>query len=142
VADAEEQKKDNLRQRRLQGGSRFNVRYHDRLPDTVLTPEGLETALAEYVTFPSLPVSSTAAADSDPPADREEVGAAPAVGGGLPRKGMTMDEVEAILGAAVTSTERAEGALRVVTRIYRSDDGQVTAEFVEDVLFRYSMTSN
>ena len=55
---------------------------------------------------------------------------------------MTAVEVEALLGAPMSSTERTEGALKVVTRIYRSDDGQVTAEFVEDVLFRYSMTSN
>ena len=41
VADAEEPKEQNLRQRRLGGGSRFNVRYRDRLPDAVLTPEGL-----------------------------------------------------------------------------------------------------
>ncbi len=27
-------------------------------------------------------------------------------------------------------------------RTYRSGDGQVSAEFVEDVLFRYSVTSN
>ena len=47
VAGAEEQKKQNLRQRRLEGGSRFNVRYRDRLPDAVLTPKGLEAALAE-----------------------------------------------------------------------------------------------
>ncbi len=35
-----------------------------------------------------------------------------------------------------------EGSLRVVTRTYGSVDGKVTAEFVEDVLFRYSITSN
>jgi hypothetical protein len=142
VAGAEEQKKDNIRQRRLQGGSRFNVRYRDRLPDEVLTPKGLETALAEYVTFPSLPVSTTAAAAGDQPVDREDVGAAPVASGSLPRKGMTAAEVEAMLGAPVTASERTEGALRVMTRTYRSGEGQVTAEFVEDVLFRYSMNSN
>jgi hypothetical protein len=53
---------------------------------------------------------------------------------------MTASEVEALLGEPVESSERAEGELRVVTRTYRS--GDVTAEFVEDVLFRYSVTSN
>jgi hypothetical protein len=55
---------------------------------------------------------------------------------------MTAGEVEAQLGAAVQSSERTEGTLRVVTRTYRVDDGRVTAEFVEDVLFRYSATSD
>ena len=140
VADAEEQKKENIRQRRLEGGSRFNVRYRDVLPDEVLTPKGLEAALAEYVGFPSLPVNVASNA-SDQPAEREDSAAAPVQRGGLPRKGMTASEVESLLGAPVENTERAEGKLRVVTRTYRVGDGQVTAEFVEDVLFRYSVTS-
>jgi hypothetical protein len=142
VADAEEQKKQNLRQRRLEGGSRFNVRYRDLLPDVVLTAKGLEGALAEYVTFPSLPVNTFASNEGDVPVEREDIGAAPAPGGGLPRKGMTATEVQELLGEPVQTSERPEGKLRVVTRTYRFGDGQVTAEFVEDVLFRYSVTSN
>jgi hypothetical protein len=142
VADAEEQKKQNIRQRRLEGGSRFNVRYRDRLPDAVLAPRGLEAALAEYVTFPSLPANAFASNESGEAGEREDLGAAPTPRNGLPRKGMTMGEVEALLGEPLQSSERAEGQLRVVTRTYKSDDGKVTAEFVEDVLFRYSITSN
>jgi hypothetical protein len=141
VADAEEQKKQNLRLRRLEGGSRFNVRYRDRLPDAVLTPKGLEEALAEFVTFPSLPVNTFAANESDS-VNRGGSGTVPASRTGLPRKGMTVAEVEEQLGAAVQSSERKEGTLRVVTRSYRFGDGQVTVEFVEDVLFRYSATSD
>jgi hypothetical protein len=132
VADAVEQKKQNIRQRRLEGGSRFNVRYRDLLPDEVLTPTGLEGALAEYVSFPSLPVNTVASSDDAAQPPRS----------GLPRKGMTGSEAAELLGEPVQSSERAEGTLRVVTRTYRSGDVQVTAEFVEDVLFRYSVTSN
>jgi hypothetical protein len=144
VADAEEQKKMALRMRRFEGGSRFNVRFRDRLPDSVLTPEGLQAALAEYVVFPELPVNTAVASPADQPAAREDVGAAPLPGprDRLPRKGMTVDEVEALLGAPVQSNERPEGTLRVVTRTYRSPDGVVTAEFVDDVLFRFSMRSD
>jgi hypothetical protein len=142
VADAGEAKKQNLRQRRLEGGSRFNVRYRDLLPEAVLTPAGLEAALAEYVTFPSLPVNTLASNPSVEPAELEDRDATPAPRSGLPRKGMTASEVGALLGEPVQTSDRAEGNLRVVTRTYRSGDGQVTAEFVEDVLFRYSVTSN
>jgi hypothetical protein len=144
VADAEEQKKMALRMRRFEGGSRFNVRFRDRLPDSVLTPEGLQAALAEYVEFPELPVNSAVASPADQPATREDVGAAPvpSTRDRLPRKGMTADEVETLLGAPVQSTERPEGALRVITRTYRSTDGVITGEFVEDVLIRFSMTSD
>ncbi|MBA3892592.1 MAG: hypothetical protein H0X69_02705 [Gemmatimonadales bacterium] len=142
VADAEEQKKQNIRQRRLEGGSRFNVRYRERLPDAVLTPRGLEEELAEYVTFPSLPVNTVVAARADRRVGPEDLGTAPSARTNLPRKGMTIREVEEQLGDPVQSSERAEGELRVVTRTYRLGDGLVTAEFVEDVLFRYSMISN
>lgn len=142
VADAEEQKKENLRQRRLEGGSRFNVRYRDLLPEAVLTPKGLEAALAENVTFPSLPVNTVASNDREEPVKRDDLGTAPPPPSGLPRKGMSAREVGDLLGEPVQTSERPEGTLRVVTRTYRSGDGQVSAEFVEDVLVRYSVTSN
>jgi hypothetical protein len=142
VADAEEHKKQNLRQRRLESGSRFNLRYRDRLPHAVLMPEGLEVALAEFVTFPSLPVSGFASNQTSPDMGQTAPGAAPAARPELPRKGMTAREVEDQLGEPVRSSERSEGTLRVVTRTYRFGDGEVTAEFVEEVLFRYSVTSN
>jgi hypothetical protein len=130
VADAEAQKEENIRRRRLTGGSRFNVRYREAMPDAVLTPEGLEAALAEYVAFATLPANRPTGEVVEAPGNR------------LPRKGMTAVQVDELLGEPLQSSERREGALRVVTRTYRLDDARVTAEFVEDVLFRYSMTSD
>ena len=54
---------------------------------------------------------------------------------------MTTGEVQALLGAAVDSSERKEGSLTVITRRYRRDAERVTAEFVEDVVIRYAITS-
>jgi hypothetical protein len=54
---------------------------------------------------------------------------------------MTVGELDASLGQPLQTAERAEGSLRVITRTYRLGDGRLTAEFVEDVLFRYSVTS-
>lgn len=141
VAVAEEQKDQNIRQRRLAGGSRFNVRYRGDLPAAVLMPQGLEAALAEYVTFPQLPVN-TSAPGAAPAAAGFATGDSAAPVPPLPRKGMTAAELEQLLGTPVQTAERSEGTLRVVTRTYRYPEGQVTAEFVEDVLIRYSMTSD
>jgi hypothetical protein len=134
MADASEQKKENIRQRRLEGGSRFNVRYRDALPPSVLTPEGLKATLADYLTFDDEPavVAGMPVTNAPVPAG------APA---GMPRKGMSAQEVEALLGAPVDSAERKEGKLTVVTRTYRAPSGRMTAEFVEGVLIRYSITS-
>ena len=87
VADAEEQKEANIRQRRLQGGSRFNLRWRDRMPPEALTPAGVEAALSEYVSFGT----------ADHPDAFGEVAAAPAPGPRGPRKGMLLQDVEIAL---------------------------------------------
>ena len=133
VADATEQKRENIRQRRLEGGSRFNIRYRDALPASALTPEGLKAALAEYVAFDDGPAAVAGLPLTNAPA--------PAAAPGMPRKGMSAQEVEALLGAPVDSAERKEGRLTVTTRSYRAPAGRMTAEFVEGVLIRYSITS-
>jgi hypothetical protein len=97
-----------------------DLRFRDALPAEVLTPEGLKAALADYLTFDDV--------EAGPPA-------------GLPRKGMSAQEVDSLHGAAVSSSERMEGTLKLVTRSYRSSAGVVTGEFVEGVLIRYTVTS-
>ena len=138
VAEAEESKKANIRQRRLQGGSRFNIRYQSGVPQDVLTADGIKAALAAYVEFPG-PFAQ------EPPHEGLPVETGPVprpTSNGLPSKGMLATEVDQILGNPERTTDRMEGRLKVTTKVYRAPAGQVTAEFVEGVLIRYSMTSN
>jgi hypothetical protein len=135
VAEAEEHRKQNVRQRRLEGGSRFNIRYPAGVPAEALVPEAVMTALAQYLDF-----GQTATAAAPPSIPLQPT--APASRSGLPRKGMLLQDVDAILGSAARSSERKEGALRVQTREYATPDGRVTAEFVEGVLIRYRITSD
>ena len=139
VAEAEESKSANIRQRRLEGGSRFNIRYRDRLPDEALTPEGIERALAEFVAFDGGPEPRTFA-EATTSSGAGSAGPAPTSSGRV-RKGMLLQEADALLGAPTASSERAEGKLKVTTRTYGTPDGEVAAEFVEGVLIRYTMTS-
>jgi len=139
VADAQEHKKENIRQRRLEGGSRFNIRYREGVPPTSLTPQAIKRALAEYVRFDAVPDSSLAAKPVGLPlADPQP---APTPTRRL-HKGMLLAQADAALGPAQKSTERMEGKLKVITRTYQSEDGVMTAEFVEGVLFRYTLKSN
>jgi hypothetical protein len=135
VEEAEEHKKQNIRQRRLEGGSRFNLRYRDRVPSGALVPDSLMAALAEYVDFK--PLRSTLATDplrgTGPDLERPR--------GGLPRKGMLAQEVDAQLGTPQGTKERKEGTLRVQMREYSTPEGKITGEFVEGVLIRYTITS-
>jgi hypothetical protein len=129
LAEAQEHRKQNIRQRRLEGGSRFNLRYADRVPREALTPDAVIAALSQYVDFGEMGAGGPQGAS-----------AAVRPAGGL-RKGMLLQEVDAVLGSPVANTERKEGRLKVNQRSYSSPMGQVSAEFVEGVLIRYTVTS-
>jgi len=130
AAQAEQAKEANIRQRRLEGGSRFNLRYKPVVPSEALTPDGLMRALAEYVDFSPL-VGERAPEPGVPAAGRPD---------GL-RKGLTVDEVDALLGRPDAIAQRTEGTLKVSTSTYRTRDRGITAEFVEGVLIRFTITS-
>jgi hypothetical protein len=133
---ASEAKKTRIAEARLHGGSRFNIRYQNGVPPG-LRPDGVMRALEEYVEFPF-------AADRRPgPAPRDDfrpVSPPPPSGGDI-RKGMLLADVENALGKAEKTTQRNEGTLRVTTATYSRGDQIITAEFVEGVLIKYSISS-
>ena len=131
---AEEEKKARLAERRLRGGSRFNLRYEDRVPEG-FRPEDLMAALAPYVDFGGLAPHGTADGSLS---WRDDTPAAAVV---PPRKGMLRAEAEQWYGRPSEVSERREGALTVTTLVFVVDDRRIRADFVEDVLVRYSLTS-
>ena len=127
-AAAESRKRELVAERRLSGGSRFNLRYEDAVPAGI-KPEEVMAALERYVDF---------SRGGFPPRRRE----VPAVSQGtLPRKGMTRDEAEREFGPPVNATQRREGGLVITTLRFVRRDQEITADFVEDVLVRFSMSS-
>ncbi len=132
AAAADEAKRVRIQQARLQGGSRFNLRYAGGVPPE-LTPEDVTSALAEYIDF-----SETTPVHFPP---RENAGAAPDPASGSLQKGMTRTEVEARLGKPDRISERMEGGLRIVTLVFTRADRRIEAELVEDVLIRYVISS-
>jgi hypothetical protein len=139
VAEAEEHRKQNIRQRRLEGGSRFNIRYRDAVPPDALTPGSVMSALAQYVDFAEL--RSAGATPTDPRQSTASSGNRQAAGGGFPRKGMLTQGVDDLLGTPAETSERKEGSLKVQSRVYSTPEGRITGEFVEGVLIRYTVTS-
>jgi hypothetical protein len=137
AATAEEAKKARIATTRLHSGSRFNIRYQEGVPRG-LNADGVMRALADYAEFPFT-------TDRRPsPADRVEahpILGQPSPGGGAIRKGMTMAEVEQSLGKPDKEVLRTEGSLRVVTATYSRGDQSITAEFVEGVMIKYSISS-
>jgi hypothetical protein len=124
---AQQIKEANIRQRRLEGGSRFNIRYKPAVPPDAVTPEAIMKTLAAYVEFP------TQGPVAQPEAGRNRSGEL--------RKGLTVAEVDALLGRPDGITDRKEGTLTVSTSSYRTRDRRITAEFVEGVLIRFTISS-
>ena len=134
TAEAREIKSANIRQRRAEAGSRFNIRYEPIVPPEALTPESVMQVLADYVDFspvaPGAPVASGAPLEpnADGPDQPSEL-----------RRGLTVEEVDAMLGRPDGITKRREGTLIVSTSTYRTPGRIVTAEFVEGVLIRFAI---
>jgi hypothetical protein len=133
ASEAQAIKEATVMQKRLAGGSRFNLRYDHDVPASAMTPESVMAALADYIDFSGAPAATAASAPAT-------AFAMPATGRDL-KKGMSVDEVDAIMGRPESITQRAEGTLTVSTSTYRTADRKVTAEFVEGVLIRFSVVS-
>jgi hypothetical protein len=123
----EEQKRVRIAEQRLRGGSRFNLRYEDRVP-AGMRPEDLMAALAEYVDFGGRPGPRESAAMSS--GDITMV-----------RKGLLRSEAERLFGPPSSASERREGGLTVTTLVFHVADQRITAEFVDEVLIRYTIMS-
>ena len=124
----EELKRERIAEERLRGGSRFNLRYEDRVP-AGMRPEDMMAALAEYVDFGGRTDART------------EVAPPPTGDITMVRKGLLRGEAERAFGKPVSSSERREGGIVITTLVFDVGDQRVSAEFVEDVLVRYTITS-
>jgi hypothetical protein len=121
----EDHKKRVLAERRLQGGSRFNIRFQREVPEG-FSPEDVMTALSEYVDFTEMNAPPTVRPGLDQPAS-----------GNGPRKGMLRLDAERLFGLPRSSSQRREGTLTVLTLTFERGDDRITAEFVEDVMIRF-----
>ena len=120
-------KRERVEAARLRGGSRFNLRYEDRVPSG-MRPEDLMASLAEYVDFGGR-------------TDARDDMALPQGDITMVRKGLLRAEAERAFGKPVTTSERREGGITILTLVFDVGDQRVNAEFLEDVLVRYSITS-
>jgi hypothetical protein len=121
----EEIKRERVAADRLRGGSRFNIRYKDRVPAGIHA-EDIRTALAEFVDFRTAGPAPVAA---------------PAIETTRLRKGMLRADAEKLLGRAEKSSQKTLGEFTVVTLVFLSGEQRITADFIEDVLVRYSIAS-
>lgn len=148
AAQANEAREANLRVKRAESGSRFNIRYRNGIPPFALTPQGVAEALAPYADIAGMPVAAAGAgqgaaapaganslAPATPGAAAIPVGSAQAVL--ALKKGLTLTEVEALLGPAASANEVKEGSMTVMKRGYKADGKKISTSFVGGVLIDY-----
>jgi len=132
---ANEAREANLRVKRAEGGSRFNVRYKHGIPADALTADGVLRALAQLIEASGGPVNAA-------PAMSSGTGLGMATGGNALlsiKKGLSIAEVEALFGPANTATESKEGSLTLMKRTYVYDGKKVITAFVNGVLIDYGI---
>jgi hypothetical protein len=142
VKDAEVAKKDLIRSRAAEAGSRFNLRYEPTVPASALEPEGVTTALRQFLEFDVAADDSRGhGEDGDRGGRDDRPSAAPPRGTAALAKGMTRAQAEAALGAPTSTRAGKEGTLGVERATFTTEDQIVEALFVEGVLVRYTVRS-
>ena len=137
AAIANQIKQGEIANKRLQGGSRFNLRWSGRIPEADLTPEAVMERLAPWVSFRGTKQSPNVLDAQAPPPPP-----LPASSPVQLQRGMRMSAVEAMLGKGQLLTENKSGdGLRSSEYRYVTADNQVDVTYVEGVLVRYAISS-
>jgi hypothetical protein len=123
--------------KRLQGGSRFNLRWPGKIPADQKTPDAVMKLLADYVSFDG-PQQAAA-----PPAMQNTGGDAAVPATAQLKRGMKMSDVTNLFGQGKQLSESVSGdGLKTQTVQYSSGDRRVEVTYVEGVVVRYSISSN
>jgi hypothetical protein len=128
---------DQIGMKRQQGGSRFNIRMNTKAMGDSLTPQVIQDALAQYVSFSP---NAGGVSGGGYPSAGGPAGAGADQAAGL-KKGMTREQVEAMFGPAVEAHDRTENGMSMTSCTYKSADEKVQADFVNGVLVQYSVSS-
>jgi len=143
---AEDQTRANaeaIAARRGQAGSRFNLRFPAKLTPDQLKSDLVVRALSQYVSYPWLERSRPAARPSSakPPSAGPPPRPQPPTTSASLKKGMTLAEVERLLGQPKRRGERAEGSLKLQVLTYETATDVVEAQFLDGILVKYSFSS-
>lgn len=141
-------KKQEIANLRMQAGSRINLWYPDGyLRESVPTPQELMQTLAPWIDFspltggaPSRPASSYPADPPPPPPPPPTTTGNFATPGRISR-GMSIDQVHAILGAPRTAQEGRQGELPTLTETWDRGEERTEVLYVGGVVVKYSTTS-
>ena len=145
---ASQMKQQQVADKRMRGGSRFNLRWAGNIPADQLTPDALMKLLATYIDFDDLQAEKPIFSPNPTPA-AQNAAAPNALANGGPRspmtqlkRGMLIGEVSGLLGLGRQMSQSvSEEGLK--TQIFEClpDDYRVEVTYVDGVVVRYSISS-
>jgi hypothetical protein len=140
---ASQMKAQQVADRRLHGGSRFNLRWQGSIPSDDRNPETVMKLLADYVDFdPSHGSVAAPVATAPSPMQPQAAGAADDSALTQLKRGMKVDDVSSVLGQGqVMSQSVSPEGLKTQVMEYKTTDNLVDVTFVEGVVVRYSINS-
>ncbi len=143
---ASQLKSQEVAGKRMEGGSRFNLRWSGSIPADQLTPEAVMHRLSEYVAFNTAPPANTAAPpaanaaapSTAVPADTQNTPATAKL-----KRGMKMEEVTTLFGPGKQLSESVgDAGLKTQVYEYTTNDRRVEVTYVDGLVVRYSISSN
>ena len=136
-------KAQQVMDQRLQGGSRFNLRWQGSIPPNQLTPDAVMARLSEYIDFGSLQAGgSTPSPSQGAVAQQVASQAAPASPTAQLQRGMSINDVAALLGQGkLLSDSVGDNGLKTQVYEYHSGDRKAEVTFVEGTVVKFAITS-
>ncbi len=140
---ASQLKAQEVSDKRMRGGSRFNLRWAGSIPQDQLTPEAVMKLLDGYINFGDLAGQK---AILEPVAQNPAAPNAPANVPNSPitqlKRGMQIGEISQLLGLGrMLSESTSEEGLKTQIFEYLPNDYRVEMTYVDGVVVRYSITS-
>ena len=146
AAIASELKAQQVAEKRMRGGSRFNLRWAGSIPQDQLTPDAVMKLLDAYVDFGGLqgekPILQSTAQTQTAPMQNAAATGAPSSPMTQLKRGMQIGEVSGLmgLGRQLSQTTSEEG-LKTQIFEYLPDDYRVEVTYVDGIVVRYSINS-
>ncbi len=141
-------KAQQVMDKRMSGGSRFNLRWSKSIPENELSPEAIMKLLADYVDFSGLQAGGAEPAAAPAPtmasASQPVPGQSPAASPTAQlQRGMSLNDVANLLGQGKLLSESVgDNGLKTQVYEYVSGDRRAEVTFVEGTVVKFTIASN
>jgi hypothetical protein len=130
ASQTREMKQGRIRELAVQSGSRFNIRYDQKLISGDLRAESIKNALSKYLAFNGDMGAMTQDVDYSENAPDELV------------KGMLWEDVATMYGVPNNINQKEECGLKIMICTYKKNGKNTEITFVEGVVVSYQIKSN